>query len=182
MLLGNYLKKPLQCATCPSAQCACPILLLAATGTRCQGVEDDSPWQGTSASGKLKRPSCRPTSPVSLLVVQWGCTWAGNKILLFQAPSVFRWLLNVEDLLLCPKDLVSWKLLSLSMPSFFLSWTFLLASDLTTLLLFTVASSFLVKGLCYVLHHDLLTFSPHTSLLPSVFSSPSFKQFSEKPK
>lgn len=128
-----------------------------------------SPWQGTSASGKLKRPSCLPTSPVSLLVVQWGCMWAGNKILLFQAPSVFRWLLNVEDVLLCLKDLVSWKLLSLSMPSLFLSWTFLLASDLTTLLLFTVASSFLVKGLFYVLHQDLLTFSAHTSLLSSVF-------------
>lgn len=43
MLLGNYLKKPLQCVTCPSTQCACPILLLAATGTRCQGVEDNFP-------------------------------------------------------------------------------------------------------------------------------------------
>lgn len=169
LLLGNDLKKPLQCATCPSAHCVGPILLLAATGNRCQGAEDNFPVaRNIWLFGKLKQPSCWTTSPVSLLVVQCRRTWAGSKTLLFQPPSAFRWLLNVEDLWLCPKDLVSWKLLSLSMAPLFLSWASLLASDLTTLLLFRVASSFHIKGLCHVLHQGLLTFSWHTSLLPSV--------------
>lgn len=114
---------------------------------------------------------CQATSLVSILVVQWGCTWAGTKILLFQAPPVFRWLLNVEDWLLCPKELVSWKL-SLFVLSLFLWAAPFASSGLTTFLLGTVASFFPQKRF---LHWPF----PHSCLL---FVSPKFQQLSEKPK